>query len=136
MKPLFLIKNHLGKIFIFHSNLGIKQKVVKKFPKFYQETLTWWGKYLCSPQKVLSAVAFQFICYNEYIKTDNNTTYHCYFSQKNLNHIGDLFENNNKMRSWEDLRAKLGLDENKKNLLEANYPRNPSSLERNLFRVW
>ena len=37
-----------------------------------------------------------------------------FFSQKNLNHIGDLFENNSKMRSWEDLRAKLGLDDNKK----------------------
>ena len=32
---------------------------------------------------------------------------------KKLNHIGDLFENNGKMRSWEDLRAKLGLDDNK-----------------------
>ena len=39
---------------------------------------------------------------------------HCYSSQKNLNHIGDIFENNGKMRSWEDLRAKLGLNDNKK----------------------
>ena len=73
-----------------------------------------WGKYLSSPPKVLSAVASQFIWYNEYIKIDNNTIYNCYFSQKNLNHIGDLFENNGKMKSWEDLRAKLGLDDNKK----------------------
>ena len=65
-------------------------------------------------QRVLSAVPSQFIWYNEYIKNDNNTIYHCYFSQKNLNHIGDLFENNGKMRSWEDLRAKLGSDDNKK----------------------
>ena len=36
------------------------------------------------------------------------------FLQKNLNHIGDLFGNNGKMRSWEDLRAKLDLDDNKK----------------------
>ena len=27
---------------------------------------------------------------------------------KNLEHIGDLFEINGKMRSWENLRAKLG----------------------------
>ena len=48
--PLFLIENHQGKNFVFHSNLNIKQKVIKKFPKFYQEILTRWGKYLCSPQ--------------------------------------------------------------------------------------
>ena len=97
--PLFFIKNRLGKNFVFHSNLSIKQKVVKKFPKFYQEFLARWGKYLPSPPKVLSAVASQFIWYNEYIKIDNNTIYHCYFSQKSLNNIGDLFENNGKMRS-------------------------------------
>ena len=28
--------------------------------------------------------------------------------------MGELSENNGKMRSWEDLRAKLGLDDNKK----------------------
>ena len=33
---------------------------------------------------------------------------------KNLNHICDLFENNGKTISWEDLRAKLDLDDNKK----------------------
>ena len=72
------------------------------------------GKYLSSPPKVLSAVAPQFIRYNECIKIDNNTIPYCYFSKKNLNHIGDLFENNGKTRSWEDLRAKLGLYDNKK----------------------
>ena len=34
--------------------------------------------------------------------------------QKNVNHIGDFFENNGNMRSWEDFRAKLDLDNNKK----------------------
>ena len=62
---------------------------------------------------VLSALASQFIWYNEYIKIINNTICY-YFSQKNLNYIGDLFEDNGKIRSWEDLRAKLGLDGNKR----------------------
>ena len=60
-----LMPGKLAKNFVFHSNLSIKQKVVKKFPKFYQETLTWWGKYFCYRQKVLPAVVFQFIWYNE-----------------------------------------------------------------------
>ena len=56
----------------------------------------------------------QFIWYNEYIKIYNNTIYNCYFSQKKLNHISDLFEDNGKMRNWENLGAKLSLDDNKK----------------------
>ena len=31
---LFHIKNHLGKNFVFHSNLSVKQKVIKNFQKF------------------------------------------------------------------------------------------------------
>ena len=60
---------------------------LKKFPKFYQEILTTWGKYLSSPPNVLSAVVTQFIWHNEYIKIDNNTICNYYFSQKNLNHM-------------------------------------------------
>ena len=52
--------------------------------------------------------------YNEYIKIDNNTIYYCCFSQKKLDHIGGLFGNNGKVRSWENVRGKLGLDDNKK----------------------
>ena len=58
-------------------------------------------KILIFSPNVLSAVASQFFWYNEHIKFDNNTIYNCYFSHKNLNQIGDLFENNGKMRSWE-----------------------------------
>ena len=43
------------------------------------------------------------------------------FFSKNLNHIGDLFENNGKMKKWDDLRAKLVLDNHKKILLGTNY---------------
>ena len=115
MIPLIYIKNHLGKNFVFHSNLSRKQNVSKKFTKFYQEILTRWGKYLSSSLNVLSDLASQLIWYNEYIKIDNNTICNCYFSQKKkLSHIGDLFENNVKIRSEEDLRSKLDLDDNKK----------------------
>ena len=72
MIPLFLMKIHLRKNFVFHSNLSIKQKLVEKNPEFYQEILTRWGKYF---KKVFSAVASQCTWYNEYIKIDSNTIY-------------------------------------------------------------
>ena len=50
---------------------------------------------------------------NECIKTDLSSTYYHYFSQKTLHLIDDFFKNNGKMRNWEDLRVKLGLDDNK-----------------------
>ena len=68
--------------FSFHSNLTIKHKVVQKFPKFHQEILTRWGKFLSSPLKVSSAIASQFIWYDEYIKIDNNTIYNRHLSKK------------------------------------------------------
>ena len=68
------------------------------------------GNFFSSPTYILSAVASQFIWYNEYIKIDNDAIYNRYFSQKNLNHIVDLFQNNGKMRSWEGWRAKFDLD--------------------------
>ena len=51
--PLFLMKIHLGKNFVFHSNLIIKQKRVEKIPEFYQEILTRWGKYLKNVYQLL-----------------------------------------------------------------------------------
>ena len=36
---LFLIKIHLGKKFVFHSNISVMPKIVKKFLKFHQEKL-------------------------------------------------------------------------------------------------
>ena len=51
---------------------------------------------------------------NKYLKTDNNTIYNHCFSKKTINHIGDLFENNSRIKNWEDLKAKHDLDDNRK----------------------
>ena len=45
------------------------------------------------------------------IKIDNNNI--VIFVKKPPNYVDDLFENNDKIRSWNDLRAKLDLDGNK-----------------------
>ena len=37
-----------------------------------------------------------------------------FLKKKNINHISDVFEDNGKMRSCEDLRAKLDFDDHKK----------------------
>ena len=105
-ESLIFHSSYLLKNFLFHSNWGIKQKIVKKLSKIYQKILPRWGKFLS-----FINVASQFLWYNKYIETDNKTICNRYFSQINLNHIGNLFENNGNMRSLEDLRAKLDFDD-------------------------
>ena len=75
------------------------------------------GKLLSSPLKTFISCYFSAwysSWYIDCIKNDNNTICSRYFPQKYLNHIGDLFEKNGKMRSWENLREKLDFDEKRK----------------------
>ena len=58
------------------------------------------------------------------------------FLKKNLNHISDLFENNDKMKSWEDLRAKLRLDDNKKFHWRQIIYAIPRAWKKNVFKRW
>ena len=73
------LNNCLGQCFLFHSNLTIKRKTVKKFPKFYQKILTKWRNVLSSPPSVLSAVVSQVIWCNKYLEKNNIITYSHYF---------------------------------------------------------
>ena len=59
------------------------------------------------PLKVLSAVASQFISYNEYIKINENTMQHRCFFRENSNHIGDLFKNNSKRKKLGRFKGKI-----------------------------
>ena len=102
---------------LFHYKLSIKQKIVKKFPKFHQEILIMRGKtFIFSLKSLISCYfsAWYSSWYIDCIKIDNNAIRSRYFPQKCLNHIGDLFEKNFKMRSWENLREKLDFDEKRK----------------------
>ena len=40
--PLFLIGEHLGKNFKFHSNIDLRNDIFSKFPSFYQDTFIKW----------------------------------------------------------------------------------------------
>ena len=48
--------NYPEKNLLFHSNLNVKQKLVKKIPKFYQEILARQGKPLSSLPKVYLSI--------------------------------------------------------------------------------
>ena len=59
--PLYPIEMHFGKNLKFHPNLDLKDFSLKIFPKYYQEIIYRWSKYLSSPPFLPSSIASQFL---------------------------------------------------------------------------
>ena len=68
---LYPIRQYLGKNFKFHSNLEVSHSILCKFPKFYNEIFTRWGKHLSSLATLPSSVTCQFIWCNKHIHIGN-----------------------------------------------------------------
>ena len=73
--PSYLIVAYLRKCFKFHSNLGIPDNKIKRFPIHHKQIFTRWSENLSSFPNLSSAIGFQFIWYNKCIKVDNKTIY-------------------------------------------------------------
>ena len=99
--PLFFIKNYPGRNFLFHLNLSIRCKTVKKnFKKFWKNR-----EVLRSCPNGFSPVASDVIWYNKYLEINNNIIYDRFFSKESITHIRELFESNGTMKSLEDFTA-------------------------------
>ena len=55
--PSYLIDTYFGKIFKFHSNLGILAKKIKRFLKYYKQIFKRWSENLPSSPGLPSAIA-------------------------------------------------------------------------------
>ena len=99
--PLYLIRQYLGKKFKFHSNFEVSHSILCKFAKFYKEIFIRRGKHLSSPATLPSTVACQFIWFNKHIQTDNKSIYLYNFLNRNLNFVGQLFDTDGKLKSWD-----------------------------------
>ena len=128
--PLYLIRQHLGKNFKFHSDLEVSRSFLCKFPKFYEEILIRWGKYLSSPATLPSTVACQFIWYKKHVQVGNKSIYLYNFLNRNLNFIGQLFDTDEKLKSWDCVKHQFLLKNNMQFQL-ANYRNSTTALERN-----
>ena len=63
--PLYLVQKYLCKNFKFHSDLDLKKSRLRNFPKYYQELLYKWGKFLSFSPNLPSAIISQFIWFNK-----------------------------------------------------------------------
>ena len=66
--PLHIIHKSLGKKFVHHSNLKVKKKLTKSFPKYYWKIISIWGSKLSSQTLEPSAILAHFLWFNSQIQ--------------------------------------------------------------------
>ena len=112
--PLFLIGKHLGKNFKFHNNIDLSNDILSKFPYFYQDIfIKWINNYTAKPT-LPSMILSEFIWFNSNIKVDSKPVHFSFFSDKNVNFIGQLFNENGNIKPWEDIKIEFHLKDTQK----------------------
>ena len=115
--PSLLIRKKLGKNFIFHSSLSINPNKIKEFPTYYHHILIKWENHFSSSSSLPSSVAFQYLCHNKYFKIADKTIFSSSLSAKGINFVDQLFQNNQQIKKWDELKTEFDLIENKKFLM-------------------
>ena len=115
--PLHLIKSNLGINFQFHSNLDISVQNFKNFPNYYKTIFKNWCLHLISTPALPSQIASQALWYNKNIKIDNKSIYLAEFSKKYLNCVEHLFNERQKLKTWDKLKQEYRFLENKRFLV-------------------
>ena len=121
---------HFGKNFKFHPNLSLKEFPLKIFPKYYQEIIYRWSKYLSLPPFLSSSIAFQFLWHS----IDNKCVIFPNFLKNGINFVGQLFDSDGKLHCWEFLKEKYLLSQNMKfKLFQLTHT---ERMERSYFNAW
>ena len=108
---------HFDKNFKFHPNLDLRDISLKIFPKYYQEIIYRWSKYLSSPPSLpwpIASIASQFLWLNNDIQIDKKCVILSNFSKNEINFVGQLFDSDGKLHRWEFLKEKYLLSQNMK----------------------
>ena len=111
--PLFLIGKHLG-YFNFHNNIDISNDILSKFPSFYQNIFIKWINNRTAKPTLPSMILSEFIWFNSNIKVYSKPVNFSFLSDKNLNFIGQLFNDNGNMKPWEDIKIEFHLKDTQK----------------------
>jgi len=112
--PLTLMDKYIGKNLKFHSNMCFDTLSLHMFPKYYKEMFIRWTKFLSSPVTLPSTVVSQCIWFNKDIQVDGKSIYYPSFARKNLDFLGQFLDENGKIISWDTLKHKYNLLENRK----------------------
>ena len=73
-----------------------------------------WAKYLSSPVTLPSTIVSQCVWFNKKIQLDKKSVYFSSIAENGLTFVGQLFDGNGKLISWEVLKTQVNLlDRNK-----------------------
>ena len=104
----------IEKTFIFHLTSSINPNKIKEFPEYYQYFFIKWEKHFLYLPSLPSSLASQCLWYNKYIKIDDKTIFSSSLSVKRMNFAGQLFQNNQQIKKWDELKTGFDLTENEK----------------------
>ena len=93
----------IGKNFIFHSNLNINPNKIKE-----------WEEHFLSLPSLPSSVSSQCSWDNKYIKIDDKTIFNSSLSAKGMTFVDQLFQNDQQIKKWDELKTEFDLIENGK----------------------
>ena len=82
------------------------------FPTYYQDIFIKWAKRFTSLLFLPSSVVLQCLWYNKYIKIDDKTILSSSLSAKGIKFACQLFQNNQQIKKWDELKTDFDLTEN------------------------
>ena len=107
--PLHMIIQKLGKKFLFHSNLDANPKQINHFPQYYQEIFRKWSSNLSVSLNIPSTITSQVIWFNKHINIDNKSLCNNSLANQGINHVGQLFKENDMTKAWLDIKTQFNL---------------------------
>ena len=106
--PSHLINKYFGKSFKFHSCLSFDRKLLIKFPKFYKNILFQWSSSFFASSELPSCILSNFLWFNKHILIEKKSIFFRDFSDKGLNFVYQLFDNNGNVKSWSSIKEEFG----------------------------
>ena len=82
-----------------------------------------------------SSVASQSLWHNKYIKIDDKTIFSSSLSAKGINFVGQLFQNNQQIKKWDELKTEFDLIKNEKFLTVQIIHALPTFCEKKFYEI-
>ena len=108
--PSHLISKYFGKSFKFHSCLSFDRKLLIKFPKFYKNVFFQWSNSFFASSELPSCILSSFLWFNKHILIEKKSIFFRDFSDKGLNFVYQLFDNNRNVKSWSNIKEEFGFN--------------------------
>ena len=98
--PLKLIQQSFGSHFKFQSNLLFNISCINDFPSFYLDIFCNRKKYFSTNPETPLCILSQYLWFNKFVIVDNSYVNFNNFSNKNINFVSDLVNENRNFKSW------------------------------------